>query len=129
MKKIVLILLALSLWASPLCARELAVVNGDDLTVKVSLLTNPPVVGTNNLRVDLFDSNGKPVTDAKVRVNYSMKPMKGMTPMHYKTNAKLKADSYIVALETRMKGEWDVKLRIKRKNAASRRLKTKIEVR
>lgn len=118
MKKIMTILLGLVLVAGPVSGKELTTVKGEgDVTAKVSLLNDPPVVGKNQLKIEIVDTEGKAITDAKVRVYYSMTPMKGMSPMEYKAKAKLNGDSYVAALSIMMKGHWDVKFKIKRKNA------------
>ncbi len=129
MKKIILILLGMAMLANPLHAKGLTTVKGaDNVTVKVSLVTDPPVVGKNNIKVELTDAKGNALTDAKVKVYYSMTPMKGMMPMNYKAKAKLEGDSYITTLDIGMKGSWDVKFKIKRENADSLNVKASFKV-
>lgn len=120
MKKIMMLFMGLALVAGPVYGKELATLKGaGDVTVKVSLLNDPPVVGKNKVKIEVMDADGKRVTDAKVRVYYSMVPMGGMTPMEYKAKAKLEGDGYIASLDIMMKGHWNLKFRVKRKGGKS----------
>jgi YtkA-like len=80
----------------------------DDLMVIIKIDKNPPVAGENNLTVQIKDGTGKPVADAKVKVDYSMPPMPGMAPMDYKTDAELKGQEYKAKLNFSMGGAWNV---------------------
>ncbi len=127
--KVISILLGIALLASPLYAKELVTVKGtDDVTAKVFLVTDTPVVGKNTIRVELNDSSGKAITDAKVKAYYSMAPMKGMAPMIYKARAKLNGDSYIATLDIGMKGHWELKLKIRRKKASTFNVETSFKI-
>ena len=57
--------------------------------VEVKIDKNPPVVGDNNISIEIKDQSGKYVTDAKVKVDYSMPAMPGMPAMNYKEDAVL----------------------------------------
>ncbi|MEW6001671.1 MAG: hypothetical protein AB1638_03355, partial [Nitrospirota bacterium] len=46
--------------------------------VEVKIDKNPPVVGDNNVEIEITDSAGRYIKDAKVMVNYSMPAMPGM---------------------------------------------------
>jgi len=83
-----------------------------DLDVKVNLKHNPPVVGNNDMTVELKDSSGKAVTDAKVVVNYSMPAMPGMPPMNYKAEAMLHGDKYHARVNLSMAGPWNIEVRV-----------------
>ena len=83
-----------------------------DLDVKVNLKHNPPVVGNNDMTVELKDSSGKAVTDAKVVVNYSMPAMPGMPPMNYKADAMLHGDKYHARMNLSMAGPWNIEVRV-----------------
>lgn len=85
-----------------------------DLDVKVTLKQNPPIVGENDMTVEIKDSSGKSVTDAKVVVNYSMPAMPGMPPMNYKTDATLHGDQYRARMNLSMAGPWNIEVRITR---------------
>jgi hypothetical protein len=84
----------------------------DDLTVKVEIDKNPPITGTNNMAVTLTEAAGKAVTDAKVRVNYSMPAMSGMPAMSYKTEAALQGNQYKAKVNFSMAGGWNVEIQI-----------------
>lgn len=120
MKKIMMLFMGLALVAGPVYGKELATFKGaGDVMIKVSLLNDPPVVGKNKVKIEVMDADGKRVTDAKVRVYYSMVPMKGMTPMEYKARAKLDGDGYIASLDIMMKGRWEMRFKVKRKGGKS----------
>jgi len=80
--------------------------------VEIKIDRNPPVVGDNVITVEIKDASGKYVTDAKVRVEYSMPPMPGMPPMNYKTNAELKGESYTGTMNLSMAGPWNIAVKI-----------------
>jgi hypothetical protein len=116
MKKTVLVTMALILLiAGVVYAKGLEVKQKTgDFNVTVSMDKNPPATGINNLQVDIKDASGKNVTDAKVRIDYSMPPMPGMGAMNYKTNAVLSGQTYEAKLNISMSGPWNIAVRITR---------------
>jgi outer membrane translocation and assembly module TamA len=114
MKKIVLVTMAvLLLIAGVVYAKGLEVKQKTgDLNVTVTMDKNPPTTGINNLQVDIKDASGKNVTDAKVRVDYSMPAMPGMPAMNYKTDAILSGQIYAAKLNISMSGPWNIAVRI-----------------
>lgn len=90
-----------------------------EVEVRLILKQNPPVVGNNDAVVEIKDSSGKPVTDAKVVVHYSMPPMPGMPPMNYKTDAKLHGNQYQARMNLSMAGPWNIEVRITRSGKTS----------
>lgn len=90
-----------------------------ELEVKLTLKQNPPVVGNNDMTVEIRDPAGKPVTDAKVVVNYSMPAMPGMPPMNYKTDAALSGEQYHGRINLSMAGAWNIEVRITRAGKTS----------
>ncbi len=83
-----------------------------DVTVKID--KNPPIVGDNNVTVEVKDASGKNVTDAKVIVDYTMPAMPGMPAMNYKANAELKGSEYKAKMNLSMSGAWNVVIKISR---------------
>lgn len=73
---------------------------------------NPPVVGDNNIEIEIRNQDGKSVTDASVLVNYYMPPMPRMAPMNYATDAKLKGDKYKATMNFIMSGPWIIAVKI-----------------
>jgi hypothetical protein len=65
-----------------------------EYNVAMKIDRNPPIVGDNNVSIEITDASGHHATDAKVTVEYSMPAMPGMPPMNYKSNAALKGDAY-----------------------------------
>ena len=69
---------------------------------------NPPVLGDNQIEVEIRDATGKVVTDAEVLINYYMPPMPRMAPMNYKVDAKLNGESYRAKMVLIMSGPWSI---------------------
>lgn len=82
--------------------------------VSVSIDKNPPVVGDNNVSIDLKDAAGKAVTDAKITVAYGMSAMPGMPAMDYKTDAEQKGSGYKAKMNLSMSGPWNIIVKISR---------------
>jgi nitrogen fixation protein FixH len=77
-------------------------------TMEIAINRNPPIVAKNELRVEIKDPLGKPVSDLKVMVNYYMPPMPGMAPMNYTVQASPKGDGYLVIMDLIMTGPWNI---------------------
>ncbi len=73
---------------------------------------NPPAKGKNNITITITEA-GRPVTDAKVTVNYGMPAMPGMPPMDYKTEAMLNGSEYRATMDLSMSGPWYITIKIK----------------
>lgn len=87
--------------------------------VEVKIDKNPPIVGDNNIKVEIKDASGKYVTDAKVVVEYSMPAMPGMPPMNYKAEAELKGDEYKTKMDLSMSGSWNIAVKVTRAGKTS----------
>ena len=85
-----------------------------DYTVDVTMDRNPPVMGKNNVEIGVKDKTGKPVTDARVTVEYSMPAMPGMPAMNYKSDAELKGETYKAVISPSMAGSWNVAIKVTR---------------
>jgi hypothetical protein len=113
MKQILLSLLGLVLAAGPIYAKDYEVTKkADDYTVLVKIDKNPPVMGENNLTIEIKDAAGKNVTEAKVKVDYGMPAMPGMPAMFYKTDAELKGTLYKAKMNLSMAGSWNITIQI-----------------
>jgi nitrogen fixation protein FixH len=77
---------------------------------------NPPVVGNNVITIKITDPAGRPVTDAKVRVEYGMPAMQGMPAMDYHADAVLNGQAYRAKVELPMGGSWNTVVKMKRGN-------------
>lgn len=113
MKKFAIFSLILLLIAGIVYAKDYEVKKkaGDyDVTVKID--KNPPVVGDNNITIDIKDASGKNVTNAAVRVEYSMPAMPGMPAMSYKTDTDLKGNEYKGKMNLSMSGAWNIAVKI-----------------
>ena len=79
---------------------------------EVRIDRNPPSLGDNNIEIEIKDAGGKPLTEAKVLVNYYMPPMPRMAPMNYITDAKLKGEKYRATMNFIMSGPWIIAVKI-----------------
>ena len=85
----------------------------DGLTFDIAINRNPPVLGDNEIRIELRDPQGNPVLDAEVLVNYYMPPMPKMAPMNYTIPAPLKGKEYRATMDLIMAGPWNIVIRAK----------------
>mgnify|MGYP001575404120 CR=1 FL=1 len=88
--------------------------------VEIKIDKNPPVVGDNNIEIEIKDASGKYVTDAKVKVEYSMPAMPGMPAMNYKAKADLKDNKYNAKMTLSMSGSWNIAVKITRDKKTSK---------
>lgn len=114
MKKVLIILFGIILLIGISYASQEIIKDVDDLKVKVFTDNDPPAKGENNLNIILTDLEGKPVTKAKIKVDYSMPPMGSMPAMIYKTRAKSGGEGYKAKINLSMSGHWNIALNIKR---------------
>jgi len=120
MKKFGFIVLLLLLVAGIAYAKDYEVKKkAGDYDVEVKIDKNPPVVGDNNVKIEIKDSSGKYVTDAKVVIDYSMPAMPGMPAMNYKANAELKGNEYKATMGLSMSGSWNIAVKITRAGKTS----------
>ncbi len=76
--------------------------------VEINIDRNPPVVGDNNITIEIKDGAAKHVTDSKVLVNYYMPPMPRMAPMNFRTDAKPSGNEYRAKMKLIMSGPWNI---------------------
>lgn len=120
MKRLILLSLTLLLIAGVVYAKDYEVkkkVGEYEVEVKIDKTT--PVVGDNNIEIEIKDASGKNVTDAKVIVEYSMPAMPGMPPMNYKTDTTFKGNKYRATMNLSMSGPWNIAIRITRSGKTS----------
>ena len=80
----------------------------------VKIDRSPPVVGDNNIEIEIKDAGDKNVADAKVLVNYYMPPMPRMAPMNYTIDARLTGEKYKATMNFIMSGPWIIAIKINR---------------
>lgn len=115
MRKIALVVLTLLLSAGLVWAKDYEIQKkAGDLSVAVKMERNPPVMGENGIVVALTDNAGKEVTDAGVKVEYSMPAMPGMPPMNYGTVLAAQKKAYQGKLNFSMAGPWNIVVKIMR---------------
>ena len=113
MKRVMLLLMVSALMVGTAWGKNYEVTKKvDDYTVKVEIDKNPPIVGDNNMSVIIQDASGKNITDAKVKVGYSMPAMSGMPAMSYKADAALQGNEYKAKVNFSMAGSWNVEVQI-----------------
>ncbi len=115
MKRLALVAVIFLLAAGIAYAKDYEVTKkAGDYNVAVKIDKNPPVVGDNNVSIEITDASGHHARDAKVVVDYSMPAMPGMPAMHYKANAELKGDEYKAKMNLSMSGSWNVAVKVTR---------------
>lgn len=113
MKKALLVVLSLMLLAGVAFAKGLEIKKkAGDMNVEINMPKSPPSEGKNDITVAITDSSGKQVTDAKVKIDYTMPAMSGMPAMNYKAEAKADSGSYKAVLDLSMKGPWNVVVKV-----------------
>ena len=90
-----------------------------DYVVAIQIDRNPPILGINNLEVEIRGADGTAVADAKVLVNYYMPPMPRMAPMNYRADAPFKGGKYRVAMNFIMEGPWYIVVKINHQGKAA----------
>ena len=120
MKRLWLVVFVLLLVAGIAYAKDYEVKKkAGEYDVEVKIDRNPPVVGDNNVKIEIKDSSGKYVTDAKVVVDYGMPAMPGMPAMNYKADAELKGNEYKAKMNLSMSGSWNIAVKITRAGKTS----------
>ncbi|HSA78278.1 MAG TPA: FixH family protein [Nitrospirota bacterium] len=115
MKKFAIVAIMLILSASVVYANGYEVTKKTgEFDVKVTFDKKTPTASDNAVSIAVKDASGKPVTDAKVKVDYSMPAMSGMPPMNYKTEAALQGEEYKATLGLSMSGSWNIAVKITR---------------
>ena len=115
MKRLTVVTLILLLMAGVAYAKDYEVKKkAGEYDVEIKIDKNPPVVGDNNIGIEIKDASGKYVTDAKVKVEYSMPAMPGMPAMNYKTDTELKGYEYKAKMNLSMSGSWNIAVKITR---------------
>lgn len=115
MKRLTVLTIILLLIAGIAYAKDYEVKKkAGEYDVEIKIDKNPPVVGDNNIGIEIKDASGKYVTDAKVRIEYSMPAMPGMPAMNYKTDTELKGYEYKAKMNLSMAGSWNVIVKITR---------------
>ena len=120
MKKTVVYALVFLLFAGIAYAKDYEVKKkAGQYDVEVKIDKNPPVVGDNNISIEIKDASGKYVTDATVKVDYGMSAMPGMPAMNYKTDTVLKGNEYKAVMSLSMSGPWNIAVKIARDGKTS----------
>lgn len=120
MKTLLVSIVTLLLAAGVVYAKDYEVQKkAGEYTVTVRIDKNPPVAGDNNVTIDVTDAAGKPVTDAKVVLDYSMPPMPGMPPHNAHKTAELKGSKYMAPMELVMRGSWNISVKVTRGSKTS----------
>ena len=83
----------------------------EGLTFEIAINRNPPVLGKNDIRVEIRDPQGQPVSGAEVTVNYYMPPMPRMPPMNYTVTAAPDGAAYRAVMDLIMSGPWNIIVR------------------
>jgi hypothetical protein len=80
--------------------------------VGIEIDRNPPIIGDNRMEIEIRDTSGAIVSDAKVLVNYYMPPMPRMAPMNYRTIAPFRGGRYRMTMNLIMEGPWVIAVKV-----------------
>jgi len=94
--------------------------NAEGLMFDIAINRNPPVLGDNEIRIEIKDLQGRPVLGAEVLVNYYMPPMPRMAPMNYTVPALSKGDAYRAVMDLIMSGPWNIVIRARVEGKSTR---------
>ena len=120
MKRLVVIVVALLLIAGIAYAKDYEVTKkAGEYNVNIKIDKNPPVVGDNNVSVEITDASGHHARDAKVVIDYSMPAMPGMPAASYRVDAELKGDEYKATMKPSMAGSWNITVKVTRAGKTS----------
>ena len=115
MKKIALVVLSLLLSAGIVWGKDYEIQKkAGELSVVVKMDSSPAVLGDNGVVVTVKDAAGKEVTDAGVKLEYSMPAMPGMPAMNYGAVLALNKNVYQGKLNFSMAGPWNIAVKIMR---------------
>ncbi|HUH66367.1 MAG TPA: FixH family protein [Syntrophales bacterium] len=115
MKRIIIILAVLMLAFGVAYAKEYtATKKAGGYTVNVKIDKNPPVVGKNQIEIDIKDASGADIADATILVDYGMPAMPGMPAMNYKTKTEVKDKKYMATIDFSMGDAWNLVVKITR---------------
>ena len=99
---------------------EAAHVAAGGLSIDTALQPDPPRESGNRARVQVRDAQGKPVTGAKVRLEYDMPAMGAMQAMHGGVDAGEDGDGrYTIPFDLGMGGSWTISVHVKTPSAAT----------
>ncbi|MCG6553709.1 MAG: FixH family protein [Candidatus Magnetominusculus sp. LBB02] len=116
MRKRVFVVLAVVflLTAGVVYAKELKMAKkAGEYTVQMKFDKASPVVGDNSVQIEVTDSMGRLVTDAKVKLDYSMPAMPGMPAMNYTADISQTGEVYNAVLNLSMAGSWNIDVKVK----------------
>ncbi|MEO5361961.1 MAG: FixH family protein [Nitrospirota bacterium] len=110
---LVLVLVVMLLTAGVVCAKELKMAKkAGEYSVQVKFDKKSPVIGDNAVDIEINDVNGRLVTDAKVKLDYSMPAMPGMPAMNYTADITQTGEVYHAVLNLSMAGSWNIDVKV-----------------
>ncbi|MBF0487761.1 FixH family protein [Candidatus Magnetominusculus dajiuhuensis] len=108
-----LLVVVMALTVTAVYAKELKMVKkAGEYTVQIKFDKSSPIVGDNAAAIEITDSMGRLVTDAKIKLDYSMPAMPGMPAMNYSADIKQTGEVYNAILNLSMAGSWNIDVKI-----------------
>ncbi|MBF0556027.1 MAG: FixH family protein [Nitrospirae bacterium] len=112
-KVFLLLVVVMVLTVTAVYAKELKMVKKvGEYTVQFKLDKASPIAGENAAAIEITDSMGRLVTDAKVKLDYSMPAMPGMPAMSYSADIKQTGEVYNAILNLSMAGSWNIDVKV-----------------
>lgn len=81
----------------------------ENWTVKVLFNPDPPKMGTNTIKISIFNAKGEPLNKSKVSAHFSM-PGMGMDNMGQAKGKEVSPGNYEIKTTLSMEGEWLMKM-------------------
>ena len=85
-----------------------------EFTITVKIKNNPPCACHNRVIIDITDSHGHPIRDAKVTLEYSRPAIHEIPTLKYRADTQQERGRYIGIITLSMAGPWNVEVRITR---------------
>ncbi|KWT91030.1 FixH family protein [Candidatus Magnetominusculus xianensis] len=112
-KMLVLLIAVVVLTAGVVYAKDMQMQKkAGEYTVQLKLDKKSPVVGDNAAQIEVTDASGRLVTDAKVKLDYSMPAMPGMPAMNYTADITQTGEVYHAVLNLSMAGSWNIDVKV-----------------
>ena len=112
--KRLLVILASVLLATAMSAVSAEIVSseGQKFTVQLNLDGDPVTPGRQLARVNIIDGDGKPVTNAEVKLSYGKKPSEESPGMNFITSARPQGEHYAATIDLSSEGQWNFKVNV-----------------
>lgn len=107
---------------------EMLSTEGSKLTVQLNLDGDPVTPGRQLARVNVLDSEGKPVKDAEVKLSYGKQASAESPGMNFITSARPQGEHYAATIDLSSEGEWEFKVNVSTADGVDEKIKISVNV-